>query len=109
MIILPGGTSRLMIITLIVILFILLVNSVSLKAEGIICNTEKGNSVYAGASKGEVLQKCGRPLYISPDRFYIANGGATEETWTYVIDGCYCELVFLGNSLQTIVRGRLVR
>ncbi len=74
------------------------------RAGGIIYNN---CVVYEGATKGEVAHKFGSPVYVSPGRYYIGEGSRTEETWTYVIEGCYREFEFEGNTLIDIKHGSL--
>lgn len=89
-------------------LFLILVNSVPVCAESIICNNE---TVSTGASKAEVKNICGEPLSISQDAIIntAPNVWTTQETWTYIINDCYREFIFDGNRLYQITHGRVAR
>ena len=96
--------SSLLIMILASALFIMMASSIPLRADGIICNNK---GVNTGATKAEVKSKCGRPLDISRDTVKRTGYGEKKsgETWTYVIDGCYREFVFIGNTLDRIIDG----
>ena len=117
--------SKFVIIVLLFSLVLLLVSSLNLNADTIICNNK---GVSTGASKAEVTNKCGEPLSISRDTVKTSgkvdllnrsnqSGGrvsyeeetTTGETWTYVIGGCYREFVFSGNTLERIINGGLAQ
>jgi len=85
-------------------LFLLLLSSPQAGADTIICNNK---GVTSGATKTEVKSKCGRPLDISRDTIRSTGTGEWKsgETWTYIIDGCYREFVFIGNTLDRIIDG----
>uniref|UniRef100_A0A6H1Z6Z3 DUF2845 domain-containing protein n=1 Tax=viral metagenome TaxID=1070528 RepID=A0A6H1Z6Z3_9ZZZZ len=62
-----------------------------------------GGFVHQGASKAEVLDKCGRPIFI--DGTIVSS----YQVWTYNDDGIYRYLHFRGNKLDWIEDGNLVR
>jgi hypothetical protein len=98
----------------------ILITSLPVNADSIICNNKV---ISTGASKAEVLSKCGQPIYsstdkiktegkstwITEDRMRYEQESVSEETWTYIIDGCYRELVFVGGKLEKIIHGGTAR
>ncbi len=63
----------------------------------------QGGFVHQGSSKAEVLQKCGKPIFI--DGTIISS----YQVWTYNDQGIYRYLHFRGNFLDQIEDGSLVR
>jgi hypothetical protein len=83
---------------LVAVLLVLLVAGVS--EAGMRC---QGGFVHQGASKAEVIQKCGQPIYI--DGTIVSS----YSVWTYNDRGIYRYLHFRGNFLDQIQDGSLVR
>ena len=81
-------------------------------ADCVVCNNQ---AVCNGATKAETVDKCGQPRGISADEstttgttkrygneIRFQSETRTNETWTYVIDGSYRHLFFVGDTLDRI-------